>query len=98
MLIPVPAQPGVAVACMDALASGVLVADARWGIALGQTNAPTLQVIWPKGYVGRQVDGVVELLDEQGVVVGRVGEAVTIAGGMGAGDAWWTCGPPNRQR
>jgi hypothetical protein len=89
-----PPPPGGAV-CMDALNSGTLVADARWGIALGEGDAPTLQVMWPTGYVGRRTaDGAVELLDENGVVVGRVGDKVTIGGGH-TGDAWWACGAPN---
>jgi hypothetical protein len=100
VLFAVPTQPepapGVQVACMDALATGVLVADSRWGIALGQTDAPTMQVIWPGRFSGRQSNGVIELLDASGAVVGRVGEIVSIGGGMGAGDAWWACGAPNR--
>jgi hypothetical protein len=98
VLIPVSPQPppaGVA-ACMDALASGELVADARWGVALGQVDGPTIQVMWPAGYSARQMAGMIELLDERGVVVARVGDAVTIGGGFGAGNAWWACGAPNR--
>jgi hypothetical protein len=102
VLIPVPTQPepapGVAFACMDALASGVLVADGRWGIALGQPDAPTVQVIWPTGYTGRQVHGSIQLLDAKGAVVGMVGDAVSIGGGMGAGNAWWACGAPMLQQ
>lgn len=98
VMFPVPVQPqpaaGVAVACMDALTSGTLVADARWGIALGQTNGPTIQVLWPTGFVGRQVDGAIELLDHRGIAVARVGDKVQIAGGQGAGNAWWACGAP----
>ena len=97
-LIPVSTQPPPAgfAACMDALASGELVADARWGVALGQIDGPTIQVMWPAGYSARQVAGRIELLDERGSLVARVGDAVTIGGGFGAGNAWWACGPPNR--
>ena len=99
VLFPVPTQepppPGGAV-CMDALNSGTLVADARWGIALGQADGPTMQVMWPAGFVGRQTAGTVELLDANGVVVGRVGDKVTIGGGH-TGNAWWACGAPSRQ-
>ena len=97
--IPVPVQAppaGGVVACMDALASGRLVADARWGVALGQVAGPTIQVVWPAGFSARQVDGRIELLDERGAVVGRVGDVVTVAGGMGAGEAWFACGAPDR--
>ena len=90
-----PPPPGGAV-CMDALNSGTLVADARWGIALGEEGAPTMQVMWPAGFVGRQTADAVELLDANGVVVGRVGDKVTIGGGH-TGNAWWACGAPNRQ-
>ena len=90
-----PPPPGGAV-CMDALNSGTLVADARWGIALGQEGAPTMQVMWPSGYFGRRTAAAVELLDEKGVVVGRVGNRVTIGGGH-SGNAWWACGAPNRE-
>jgi hypothetical protein len=81
---------------MDALASGTLVADARWGVALGSSDGPTIQVVWPAGFGARLVDDRIELLDERGVVVGRVGDVVTIAGGMGAGNAWFACGGPSR--
>ena len=95
----VPTQPppaGGVNACMDALATGTLVADARWGIALGPAEGPTIQIIWPAGFVGRQADGAIELLDGTGTVVGRVGDRVEIGGGLGAGDAWWACGAPTR--
>lgn len=94
--IPVPVQPPPAgrVACMDALASGRLVADARWGVALAPADGRTIQVVWPAGFGARQVDGRIELLDERGAVVGRVGDVVTVTGGMGLRDAWIACGPP----
>jgi hypothetical protein len=81
-------------ACMDALASGTLVDDPRWGIALAQDAGSRLQVVWPAGYVARRTDSVLELVDADGQTVARSGDRVTVAGGMGLGEAWWACGAP----
>ena len=81
-------------ACMDALASGTIVDDPRWGIALAQDDGSRMQVVWPAGYAARRTDGVLELLNESGRVVGRAGDRVLVAGGMGARGAWFACGPP----
>jgi len=89
-----PPAPGAATACMDALLVGSLVADPRWGIAVaGAGDGRVVKVVWPSGYLGRQADGVIELLDGTGRVVGRVGDNVQLGGGFGVEDAWYTCGP-----
>ena len=88
-----PAEPGGG-ACMDALAGGTIVDDPRWGIALAQNDGSRLEVVWPAGYVARRSGSVLELVDGDGRAVARAGDRVTVAGGMGAGDAWWACGAP----
>jgi len=93
----VPTQPAPAdgfVACMDALAEGTLVLDGRWGVALAADDGSRLQVIWPAGYLAREFDGIIELVDATGQPVARVGDRVAVTGGIGVGDAWWSCGPP----
>jgi hypothetical protein len=94
--IGVPTQPAGAGACMDALAGGTIVDDERWGIALAQDDGSRLQVVWPAGYVARRTGGVLELVDVDGRAVAQVGDRVTVAGGMGLGDAWFACGAPDR--
>jgi hypothetical protein len=88
------APAGGVIACMDALAGGTIVDDPRWGTALAQDDGIRMQVVWPAGYAARRIDGVLELLDESGHVVARAGDRVLVAGGMGAGQAWFACGPP----
>jgi len=88
-----PPDPGAPFACMDALLVGTLVTDPRWGIAVaGEGGGRVVKVYWPSGYVGREADGVIELLDRTGRVVGRVGDHVELGGGLGIEDAWYTCG------
>jgi hypothetical protein len=93
--VPTQGPPaGGANACMDALAGGTIVDDPRWGVALAQDDGARLQVVWPAGYVARRTDGVLELVDADGEAVARAGDRVTVAGGMGLGEAWWACGAP----
>jgi hypothetical protein len=95
ILIEVPTQlpgPPGPTACMTALLSGSLVADARLGIAIAGSDGTLVKVRWPSGYVGRQTGSVVELLDGEGRVVARVGDHVETGGGLGVGDWWYACG------
>ena len=93
--IPTQGAPADGVnACMDALASGTLVDDPRWGIALAQDDGSRMQVVWPAGFVARRTDGLLELVNADGNAVAEGGDRVTVAGGMGLGEAWWACGAP----
>lgn len=82
---PVPAQ-----ACMAALAQGTLVPDPRSGLALATAGERT-PVMWPFGYSGRLVDGVIELLDDAGTFVAREGDTVEIGGGFGPNGFFFAC-------
>jgi hypothetical protein len=79
---------------MAALIEGVLVADARWGIALRDSGGePVRQVIWPHGFAGRVDGGRLALVDASGRVVAHVGDQVRIGGGeTGSDGAWLACG------
>jgi hypothetical protein len=94
-LIRVPTQPPPPpgeTACMAALLEGRLVADARWGIAVQAPDGQVVKVMWPNGYVGRQTGGLIELLDGRGAVYARVGDQVSMGGGLGPADWWYACG------
>jgi len=38
-------------------------------------------LLWPEGYTARVADGHLDVLDESGEVVGRVGEPLRVGGG-----------------
>lgn len=82
------------VGCPMALIEGELIADADAGTAIhGASGTP--QVIWPFGFVVREADARVEVLDAGGSVVATTGETVKLGGGMITADhRWSTCGPP----
>lgn len=81
-------------ACPAALLEGMLVRHAEAGLAVeGDPNFPPTVVLWPHGWVARDVDGIRELLDSDGRVVGREGDFVSAGGGMNARDtAFIPCG------
>jgi hypothetical protein len=83
-------------ACPAALLEGVLVRHEEAGLAVqGDPNFPPTPVLWPHGWVARDMHDVRELLDAAGRVVGREGDFVSAGGGMNATDtAFVPCGPP----
>lgn len=92
-LVPVPTSPpnpnGL---CHQALLGGVLVRDPETGFAVQQDESRTA-IRWPNGYVAREGPDGLELLDADGRVVAREGDAVRLGGG-GDGDTFWTCSSP----
>jgi hypothetical protein len=61
--------------CMNALVSGVLVADPTYGLAL--RNPDYVQgVIWPFGYTARRESGVIVLIDPSGHVIAHEGDTI----------------------
>ena len=83
-------------ACPAALLEGTLVRHEQAGLAVqGDPNFPPTPVMWPHGWVARDMDDVRELLDADGRVVGREGDFVSAGGGMNLADtAFVPCGPP----
>jgi len=95
LIISVPTQeprPPGELACAAALASGTLVLDPRWGIALRGHNGMVTKVVWPHGYFARETAATVELVDGTGAVVAIVGQPVELGGGFGLEDAFFPCG------
>jgi hypothetical protein len=101
-LVPVPTQsppPFLDLgprACPTALLEGVLVRHDEAGMAVqGDPNFPPTPVMWPHGWAARDVEGVRDLLDADGRVVGREGDFVSAGGGMNAANtAFVPCGTP----
>ena len=99
-LVAVPTQtPGPLLdlgpsACPAALLEGTLVRDDAVGLAVqGDPLFPPSVVVWPHGGVARDVDGVRELLDAGGRVVGREGDRFSAGGGFHPPDDWfYPCG------
>ena len=80
--------------CMMALASGVLVADQRSGIALNAGDR-IVTVVWPFGFSGRVVDGRLALVDDRGVITAWVGDRVEMGGGfLPPNETFHSCGAP----
>lgn len=59
----------------------MLVAHPDWGIVVGNGVDPPERVIWPNGYVARAAGDRAELLDDEGEVIGRVGDKIVAGGG-----------------
>jgi hypothetical protein len=84
--------PAVAQACMDALAGGTLAPNNESGLGITSADGDAMAVEWPFGYTARNNLGRIELLDETGTVVARVGDEITVGGGFG-NQFWHACGP-----
>ena len=77
--------------CPAALARGLLVADADWGVAFVRDGtSATTKVIWPYGY-SAMPGPPVEVLNEAGVVVAHAGDVVSLPGGGVVDGEWWVC-------
>jgi hypothetical protein len=85
-------QPGPISACMDALATGVLVTSNLSGLAIrGGEDRTVTEVEWPFEYTARH-DGVgVVLVDSAGQVIAREGQLIQMGGGTGADGVWHAC-------
>ena len=79
-------------ACMDALASGRLVATPVSGLGLLAADGSLMAVEWPFGYRAVIVGGLIVLLDDEGRAVARVGDTIQVGGGFGV-RLWHACAP-----
>jgi hypothetical protein len=68
------------VGCYTSGTDGVLTADATYGTAIVENEAP-IPVMWPHGFTGRRSGYQVEVVDSSGHVVARTGTRVQIGGG-----------------
>ena len=94
--IPTAEPPAGEVACMDALLTGILVADEDAGVVVQAADGATIIVVWPNGWVAVDRDDQRVVLNDRGDPVAQVGDQVAIGGGLGAGDRWYTCGEVTR--
>ena len=62
-----------------ALMEGVLEEQA--GCLFVTVDGDSWLLLWPEGYTARVADGHLDVLDESGEVVGRVGEPLRVGGG-----------------
>jgi hypothetical protein len=97
VLVAVPTQGPLPADALDmcrlARLEGVLVRHDEFGLAVRSDPAvaPAI-VIWPHGWVARDVGIIRQLLDDRGRVLAREGDRVVSAGGS-VGDRFATCGP-----
>ena len=94
--IPTAEPPAGEGACMDALLTGILVADEDAGVVVQAADGATIVVVWPNGWVAVDRDDQRVVLNDRGDPVAQVGDQVAIGGGLGAGDRWYTCGEVTR--
>jgi hypothetical protein len=95
-LVAIPtAEPGQ-LACMDALMTGVLAADAEAGLVVEAPDGTSVVVVWPNGWAAVDQDGMRVLLNDRGDPIARVGDHVGIGGGQGNDGRWYTCGEVTR--
>jgi hypothetical protein len=79
--------------CMAALGHGTVARNPDSGIGLLDADGKPVSVLWPFGFSGRIVEGRAVLLNEQGNILAREGDEITLGGGYGAGDRSFTaCG------
>lgn len=81
-------------ACPAALLEGTLVRHDAFGLAVqGNPLFPPSVVVWPHGWVARDVAEVRELLDADGRVRAREGDGFWAGGGFYPPDDWfYPCG------
>jgi hypothetical protein len=99
-LVPVPTQsaapfPNLGPAeCPGAVIQGALVSHDETGVAVDMgPNAPLVIIVWPHGWVARDVDGVRQLLDGAGRIAAREGDRVEAGGGFYPPRDWFhVCG------
>jgi hypothetical protein len=79
------------IGCFTSSASGPLVADPKYGVAIRDTDTggDLSPVAWRPGFTGRQVGSEVEVLDPDGKVVAMTGKSYRIRGGYVGDDAIW---------
>ena len=80
-------------ACHTFATIGTLVPNAETGTAIVEDPASggrTVPVRWPAGFSARRVDGVIEVLNQDGTVIARTGGHYRFEGGYGEG-GWRGC-------
>lgn len=89
--VAIKTAPVIAQACMDALLGGRLVVNNQSGLGVASADGQVTAVEWPFGYTARSSLGTIELVNETGLVVARVGDEVQVGGGFG-NQFWHACG------
>src|SRR5215211_674057 len=85
-------QPAPLSACMDALATGILVASNLSGLAIrGGDEAIVTEVEWPFGYTARRDMTGLALVDSGGSDIAHEGELIQVGGGSGADGVFHAC-------
>ena len=84
-------QPAPLSACMDALATGVLVTSNLSGLAIRGADGTVQEVEWPFEYTARRDTLGVVLVDSVGVDVAREGQVIQMGGGTGADGVFHAC-------
>ncbi len=84
-------QPAPISACMDALATGVLVSSNLSGLAIKADESAIQEVEWPFEYTARRETTGLVLLDSVGQVVAREGQLIQMGGGTGADGVFHAC-------
>ena len=70
---PEPVASGEVLGCLLNWEVGELVAHPMGGTALKESSA-VVPLVWPAGYTGRRVEGILEISDAGGRPVARTGE------------------------
>ncbi len=84
-------QPAPISACMDALATGVLVTSSLSGLAIRDGEGAVQEVEWPFEYTARRDAVGVILVDSAGQEVAREGQLIQMGGGTGADGVFHAC-------
>jgi len=84
-------QPGPISACMDALATGTLVASSRSGLAISASDGAIVEVEWPFEYTAQRDAVGLILIDSTGQIVAREGQLIQMGGGTGADGVFHAC-------
>jgi hypothetical protein len=84
-------QPAPISACMDALATGVLVTSNLSGLAIKGGDGTVQEVEWPFEYTARRDATGVVLIDSAGAEVAREGQLIQMGGGTGANGVFHAC-------
>jgi hypothetical protein len=90
--VPTAEPPGPNAGCMDALLTGVLVADEDVGVAVEAADGTRIVVVWPHGWAAVDADGSRTILNDRAEPIARVGDEVGIGGGHGQDGRFYTCG------
>jgi hypothetical protein len=73
--------------CAMALLGGSLARQSESGLGLARGDGQVLAVWWPGGWTAKTDGASAALLDPSGKTIARVGDAVSIGGGIGS-DGW----------